>query len=441
VLVSVNTTSFSRKEVVEVETSMLPSAAGCAQSVGDKSLLLVALQPYGFTLTDLSNLPQVGSEEAPSVSVKQNGGAFVLENTHVRARFDRTGALTSLYYKPLDREAISEGQVGNRLVLFDDNPQYWDAWDVDVYHLEKRFDVGSAESVKIIEEGPLRASIEISYQLSPNSRLRQRIVLTAVSPRLDFQTHVDWHESHKFLKVEFPIDVRCGHAIYDTAFAHVQRPTHFNTSHELAKFEVCGHKWADLSESGFGVAVLNDCKYGYAVHANTIRLSLLRSPKSPDPTADMGEQVFTYSVLPHADSFQAGGVIEEAFMLNIPLLNRVVSKGAIASPLITGDLPSRCLFSVDHPSVVLETVKKVEEAHSSSLVIRAVESWGGRRKVRIFSHVLHPARVVRVNLLEHEDSPGSELEWGAYGGVELVLKPFQIVTLKLDLQPIQRKIS
>jgi alpha-mannosidase len=214
------------------------------------------------------------------------------------------------------------------------------------YHLEKRFELGPAESISVVEKGPLRAAVEVTYKLSATSTVRQRIVLTAFSSRLDFQTHVrppsdrwrlnsacavcrvcrvcgvcggladtwggndaqvDWHEKHKFLKVEFPVDVRSSQATYDTAFAHIQRPTHFNTTQELAKvhdtrrttrhaprhaplnnshtlytqFEVCGHKWADLSESGFGVAVLNDCKYGYATHANVIRLSLLRSPTSP----------------------------------------------------------------------------------------------------------------------------------------------------------------
>jgi len=136
---------------------------------------------------------------------------------------------------------------------------------------------------------------------------------------LNFETTVEWHESHKFLKVEFPVQIRNSVATYEIQFGYVQRPTHFNTSWDVAKFEVCGHRWADLSEHGYGVSLLNDCKYGYAVHGNVMRLSLLRSAKNPDPSADMGTQKFKYALYPHVGTFQDAKTVQVALNYNSPL--------------------------------------------------------------------------------------------------------------------------
>ncbi|KAL7980375.1 hypothetical protein Chor_014704 [Crotalus horridus] len=182
------------------------------------------------------------------------------------------------------KEAVPEGCQANQFVMFDDVPLYWDAWDVMDYHLE--------------------TSVTFSLQLSKSSVLTQEVILDAASPYISFRTQVDWNEAHKFLKVEFPAKVRSPNATYEIQFGHLQRPTHWNTSWDWARFEVWSHKWADLSEHGFGVALLNDCKYGCSVHGNVMSLSLLRAPKSPDATADIGRHQFTYAVMPHLDSFQ-----------------------------------------------------------------------------------------------------------------------------------------
>jgi alpha-mannosidase len=159
---------------------------------------------------------------------------------------------------------------------------YWDAWDVDVYHLEKRVpvvasEVDSNKLLQVLERGPLRAKIGITLKVGESSVLKQVISLTALSAILEFELEVDWHESHQFLKVEFPLEIRSLHATYEIQYGHFQRPTHWNTSWDVAKFEVCAHKWVDFSESGYGVALLNDSKYGHSVHGNLLRLSLLRS--------------------------------------------------------------------------------------------------------------------------------------------------------------------
>jgi alpha-mannosidase len=247
--------------------------------------------------------------------------------------------------------------------------------------------------------------------------LRQTITLTAISPRLDFACEADWQERRRFLKVEFPLDLRAGQATYEIQFGHLQRPTHFNTSWDVARFEVCAHRWADLSEPDFGVALLNDCKYGYAAHGHVLRLSLLRSPKAPDPEADMGRHVFRYALLPHPGTFREAGVIEEAYRFNFPLHVRPTGAGPT----------SVCCFGVDGRHVILDTIKKAED--SDAIIARVYEAHGVRGRVRFHSS-LPVKRASLCNLLEENDRP---LEWRD-GGVELSVRPFEVLSLKLALR-------
>jgi alpha-mannosidase len=275
--------------------------------------------------------------------------------------------------------------------------------------------VSGARSARVVEAGPLRASLEFEYALTPASTLTQTVSLTALSPRLDFDTRVDWHEKRKFLKVEFPLNVRAANATYEIQFGHVQRPTHFNTTWDLARFEVCAHRWADLSEPGGGVALLNDCKYGHAAHGNVLRLSLLRAPTHPDPHADEGEHHFRYALLPHGGDFRRAGVVAEALRFNAPMLLSTTE----AAPA------ERSFFNMDTPSVVIDTVKKAED--SDAVILRLYEAHGARGLARLSSSL--PVKSAwRCNLLEEEDEP---LAWED-GGVTLNLTPFQIVTVKLE---------
>ncbi|RXM33161.1 Alpha-mannosidase 2C1 [Acipenser ruthenus] len=257
------------------------------------------------------------------------------------------------------KEAIAGGCFGNQFVMFDDVPLYWDAWDVMDYHLQTRKPVsGVIRPVEVVHSGGLRGSVKFSLRISEKSSISQELVLDARCPYVKFHTEVDWQESHKFLKVEFPLRVRSPNATYEIQFGHLQRPTHWNTSWDWARFEVWGHKWADLSEHGFGVALLNDCKYDYSVLRNTLTLSLLRAPKSPDATADMGQHQFTYAVMPHTGSFQEAAVIQSAYNLNFPL--RLLPKET-GSPQ-TG---SWSAFSLSSSAIILETIKQVDwqESH------------------------------------------------------------------------------
>ncbi|KAH8022840.1 hypothetical protein HPB51_006068 [Rhipicephalus microplus] len=162
------------------------------------------------------------------------------------------------------------------------------------------------EPATILEQGPLKAAVRVKFTVGVSSVMTQTVIIDAVHPYLRFDTEVEWKENHKFLKVEFPVNILSRRATYEIQFGNVERPTHSNTSWDWAKYEVYGHKWIDLSEHGHGVALLNTCKYGHAVHGNVMRLSLLRAPKSPDPEADMGHHKFTYALMPHQGPLELG---------------------------------------------------------------------------------------------------------------------------------------
>ena len=223
-------------------------------------------------------------------------GGVVLENAHLRATLTPGGAIASLVHRATGREALAG--PGNRLELYEDRPVDWDAWDIDPFHLETRADCAPADGVAGVAAGPLRAEVTFERPVGERSHLRQTIRLDAGARRLEVHTTADWHEAHRLLKVAFPLAVHADEATYETAFGVVRRPTHFSTRHDLARFEVPGHRFADLSEHGFGVALLTDSKYGWSALGDTLRISLLRAPKLPDPEADMGEHRFAYAIAP-----------------------------------------------------------------------------------------------------------------------------------------------
>lgn len=223
------------------------------------------------------------------------------------------------------------------------------------------------------------------------------------------------------LKVAFPVDIRSPHATYEIQYGHLQRPTHTNTSWDLARFEVCAQKWADLSEPGYGVALLNDCKYGHDIHGNVMRLSLLRAPISPDPLADRGHQRFTYALLPHAGDIREGRVIEAAYALNVPLVVREVKPAAGTLP------PAHSFFAVDRPGAVIEAIKVAEDGNGA-IIVRLYEAEGARGPVKLTT-TLPVRKAWRADLLENQVEPLALKN----GSLRLDLKPFEIVTVKLGL--------
>jgi alpha-mannosidase len=403
---AVNTTSVERNEVVE-----LPDGSGGGQtSAAGKPLGVASVAGYGYAIFS----PENGLQQ--QVQAQEADGGVVLENDYVRAVLRPDGSLTSLFDKRLSRESIEPGKSANKFILFDDQPNQWDAWDVDIFHLEKRMELPGAKSCRVVEQGPLRAAVVFEYDLSPRSTLVQTVYLTALSPRLDFHTEVEWHEDRKFLKVEFPLNLRAMSATYETQFGHLQRPTHFNTSWDFARFEVVAHRWADLSDSDFGVSLLNDSKYGYAAHGNVMRLSLLRAPVAPDPVADRGHHIFRYALLPHAGAPQVAGVVEEGYRFNVPLYLFPTDSEAA----------SHSYFQVSNPAVILDTVKKAED--SSDIVVRFYESRGTSGTARL-NTALPVKSAQRCNLLEEE---AGSAEWTS-DGLTFDFKPFELISFKLSL--------
>ena len=229
--------------------------------------------------------------------------------------------------------------------------------------------IKDVDSVEYLNNG---IRIKRKYQ---KSTFVQDIILHKGSKRIDFVTEIDWHEDHVLLKTAFPVNVNSSRATYDIQFGNIERPTHYNTSWDEAKFEVCGHKWADLSEGDYGVSLMNDCKYGYGIHENVITLSLLKAATYPSPVADRGHHMFTYSLYPHTGDFAEGNVVPESYVLNMPLEASFIESR-------NGNMPeSFSLASANSSHVALETIKKAED--DDSVILRLFEFENRKGEVEI----------------------------------------------------------
>jgi alpha-mannosidase len=338
-----------------------------------------------------------------------------MENGLLRLQWDERGLLTSIWDKVAAREVLATGQLGNLLQLHDDNPARWDAWDLDIEYLEHKVDLVELSGQQVEISGGLRGAVRFIREFG-RSHLSQLMVLDAGSRVIRFECDVDWQEEHKMLKVAFPVAVRSPQATYEIQFGHLERPTSADTPRDKARFEVCGHRWADLGEAGYGVALLNDCKYGHDIRGSVMRLSLLRAPTHPDPTADRGLHRFTYALMPHSGDFREAGVIQAAEDLNAPLR------------IVRGNLPSaqrRSLVEVDTPQVIVEAVKRAED--SDAVIVRLYEAWARPCHARVRT-TMSASRAYLCDLLERdlEEVPVRD------GAIELDLTPFKILTLKLE---------
>ena len=368
-----------------------------------------------------------------------------LENDLLRVEFSPDGDIIRIFDKANRRDVLPPGAVANQFQAFEDRPKFWDAWDIDIFYDDKLWLAEPAASIELVEQGPLRWTLEIRRQIL-NSVATQRISLTRGSARLDFDTVIDWRERHVLLKVAFPVDILAPQATYDIQWGNVQRPTHRNTSWDWARFETCAHKWVDLSEGGYGVSLLNDCKYGHDIRDNILRLSLLRAPTVPDPEADQGEHHFTYSLLPHAGGWEAG-TAAEAYRLNDPVIGFRCPVIGDRLPVIGDRLPvigeplpmdsetpitdyrspitdHRSLLTSSAPNIIIETVKRAEDGNG--LIVRFYESQ--RRRANVTLTCAFPLEQVElVNLLE--ETQQTLIPDGDH--VTLFVKPYEIVSLRL----------
>ena len=380
----------------------------------DGSSVRIEIPACGYTTVDLD-------VAAPPVPAEAEATERGLENEYLSVRFDEDGLITSIYDKTAEREVVAAGMTANVFQLHRDSPNFFDAWDIDKFAFETVTDLTALDRVTVVDPGPARAAVSFVRHFG-DSTISQEISLAAGARRIEFATDVDWHESNRLLKVAFPVAVRAPEATYEIQFGFVRRPTHDNTSWDEARFEVCAHRWADLSESGYGVALLNDCKYGYDIAGSVLRLSLLRAPAWPDPTADRGAHHFTYALLPHAGDHTAGRVVEEARELNVPLVS-------VATPSSPGPRPPQgSLVAVDGLPLDVSAVKRADRA--AGIVIRLVEVHGarGRARLSLWAPIIS---AVHTDLLERDETP---IAVDPDGAVSLDVSPFQILTLRVELE-------
>ena len=400
----------------QLET-IIADAAGAVLGTGDTDFLLNAA-PHGRY-----GVPALGAAEpvpaGQPVLVSEAGGGYVLDNGIIRAVINADGLLESLIDHASGRDAIAPGQFGNLLELHRDTPNEWDAWDIDAFYRRNVVRLTGVRSLAVESHG--RDAVVVVERLAGSSAVTQRISLEPGAGSLAISTAVDWQESEKLLKLGFALDVRADRSASETQFGHVFRPTHLNTSWETAKFEICAHRWIHVAEPGYGVAVSNSSTYGHDVTRNirehdggtttTVRLSLLRAPKFPDPAADRGRHELTVTIRPGASIADA---VEEGYRTN--LAPRVVKGAHGVEPLV----------AVSNPALVVEAVKLAEDG-SGDVIVRVYESLGERSKGAVTAGFavsgVHP-----VDLLERPaEAPGVT---PAGDAAELALRPFQLVTLR-----------
>jgi alpha-mannosidase len=354
-----------------------------------------------------------------SAGVTRTTDGFVLENEHLTVSIDDAGLVTSLVVRATGRQAIAAGERGNLLQLHRDTPTQWDAWDIDEHYRRHVVDVTDVVSIDIVPHAS--AAIVCVVRELGGSRITQALTLTAEGHALDIDTTIDWHERQKLLKLAFPLDVHTERATSEIQFGHVHRPTHVNTSWDVARFETVAHRWVHVGEPGFGVSIANDSTYGHDITrtpragggtATTVRLSLLRAPLYPDPEADQGEHTFRVSVRPGASIADA---VQEGYRLNLPL--RTVRGAGPVAPLI----------EVSSDAVVIEAVKLAED-RSGDVIVRLYEAHGGRASATVTPSFSFD-RVIETDLIERE-IPATAVDTATAGETRLHLRAFQLVTLR-----------
>jgi alpha-mannosidase len=374
-------------------------------------------------LLETGEVPSLGYRAFPLVSLQPQGSGgmtvtpTLLENRFYRISLNANGRITSLFDKHNQREVLSA--PGNVLQIFEDRSINGEAWEVDIFYQDKMRAVEHLVEASVEETGPLRGVLRLTWRFG-GTTVCQRLTIYRGCPRIDFRTELDWHEHQTLLKAAFPVDVRATRATYDIQFGSIERPTHWNTSFDAAHYENPAHKWVDLSEGNYGVALLNDCKYGYDVKDNLLRITLHRSPTEPDPNADQGRHEFTYSLLPHAGTWRESDVQHEAYALNDPLMARLLP----AHP--EGHLSADHSWASAEPEhVILETVKKAED--EDAWVVRVYESKQYRSNTVTITFGQPIQKAVETSLLEEEEAPVTYHK----NQLTFAVKPFEIKTFKL----------
>jgi alpha-mannosidase len=401
-----------------------------ATVAADGTPLITQATPEGLLISDPDRMiPGLGwtvvkmggtesgraTEGAGHVRAEASGGGAVLENDELRVEIGADGTIGRLFDKANNREALADR--ANQLWTYVDKPRSWDAWDVDETYERDGEELGGVEKIEVVASGPVVGAVRVARKFR-ESRIVQTYQLWAGFRRLDIETEINWHERQVLLKARFPVAVRTHEATYETMYGAVRRSTNRNTSWEKAQFEGSAHRFIDMSEPGYGVAILNDGKYGHNARENVMTVSLLRSPLYPDPLADEGEHHFTYAVFPHAGDWTEAGVAAEAHALNSRLIT-------VAAGPDTADGPG--FVRVEGTELGLGTLKQAFDGNG--LVLRVYEPNGARGPVTL--RFAEPVKAVeRVNLLEEPESGSIDLGDGG-SVVRLDVRPFEVISLRI----------
>jgi alpha-mannosidase len=400
----------SRAEVVVA--SVAPSGGGPVQRLSDGD------DSEHRRVAFLTRVPAMAVARAEALAAPSGSEIVVsersLSNGRLTFEWDDGGTLVSVRSLEHDRELLVPGRRV-QLELTPDHPVEYDAWDLEGWARRRSRRLRGPATVEILERGPLLGAVRVSQADGPSTFV-VTYRLTAGSSRLDLAVDVDWQHEEHLLSMAFPLDVRAEQATCDIQFGHVRRPTHASSSWDAAKFEVCAHRFVDLSEPSFGVAVLNDGRYGHALQGDAVRVSLLRAARYPDPQADRGHHSVTLALLPHGRGLEA--VLEEAEALNRP--PRVISGGSTSTP-------ADPLVTVLEGTAEVVGVKGADDG-SGDVVVRLHEPLGDRGRVRL-AFAGEVGRAVRCSVLE---DPGDVLPVEA-NAVEFELRPFELVTLRVGL--------
>lgn len=407
-----NNMNWDRTELVTIELE----ADGSWYDI-DGNVLKAQKQSTNWTV-EVKDVPAMGwttirfeegitAQEANVFTVTEN----TIETPYYHITLNEAGQMTSIFDKEADVEVLADGERGNVLQLFEDKPLAHEAWDIDMFYQEKMREVTDLQSIEVVEQGALQVKVQLAWKYM-STTIKQDLVLYADNKRIDFKTWVDWRERKQLLKVAFPVNVRATYATYDIQYGNVRRATNWNTSWEQARFETVAHKWVDLSERGYGVSLMNDCKYGHDIKDNVIRLTLLKAATHPDVEQDQGEHEFTYSLLPHIGDWTEVDTEKSSWAINQPI------------QAISGDLGTRRFMRCVSDQIVVDAVKRSEDG--KYLVVRFHEYTGGKDKVKVSFDF-------DVKAWAESDLRERPIEAFKSQAIELNVKPYEIKTILIEL--------
>ncbi len=417
------------KQIFDIGNSIVESAENSIASKLDEKGGYVVFNPHSFTGEGVvvvdgktSIIPTINSKGYLLTNNFISTNSIVVENNYVETncfivKFDDNKQIVSIFDKKNNREVLKKGCIGNEIRIYADRPDTpYDAWDWCEFSLNKYQTLTNLDLCEIVDDGA-RKGIKIVRPFR-ESKFIQTIWFWDNLPKIDFDTVVDWHQEHIMVKTAFPVDINSTKATYEIQFGTLERPTHKNTSWDGTKFEVCAQKYVDLSEGGYGVSLINDCKYGHDIHDGVITLSLLRSPTHPNEVADQGEMICSYSLCPHNGQLNESETAKYAYYLNYPLI-AVKATGELSI------IPEQySAISIDSDNVICETIKESEDG--TDTIIRVYEYKNCRSEIKI-STDLPFNKAILCDLMENEIS---ELNV-ENGNILTTINGFEILTIKL----------